>query len=178
MLINWKGKPLTDLWINIPTSKMSKKEKQGYPTQKSLVLLERLIENATNPGDLILNPFYGCATTCVTAEKLDRKWVGIDISHLAYRLVEEFLVKEVQGYSQETKQPDMFGSQKKLHFKTEPPIRSKDEVKLSKWGYVISNSKHPNEYKVGITSNYKKRLRGYQTLDPSRAYRLETTRSS
>ncbi len=157
---------------------MSKKEKQGYPTQKSLVLLERLIENTTNPGDLILNPFYGCATTCVAAEKLDRKWVGIDISHLAYRLVEERLVKEVQGYSQETKQQDMFGSQKKLYFKTELPIRSKDEVKLSKWGYVISNSKHPNEYKVGITSNYKKRLRGYQTLDSSRAYRLETTRSS
>ncbi len=86
--------------------------------------MERLIENATNQGDLILDPFCGCATTCVAVEKLDQKWVGIDISHMVHRLV-----KEVQGYSQETKQLDMFGSQKKFHFKTEPPIRSKDKVK-------------------------------------------------
>lgn len=63
------------------------KERVGYPTQKPLKLLERIIQASSNPGDLILDPFCGCATTCVAAHLNDRRWIGIDVSPKAYELV-------------------------------------------------------------------------------------------
>ena len=63
------------------------KERTGYPTQKPLALLERIIKASSNEGDVVLDPFCGCATACVAAEKLGRKWVGIDLSHKAVELV-------------------------------------------------------------------------------------------
>ena len=59
----------------------------GYPTQKPRALLERIIQASSNDGDVVLDPFCGCATTCVAAEKLNRQWIGIDVSHMAYDLV-------------------------------------------------------------------------------------------
>ena len=64
-------------------------EKTGYPTQKPLALLERVIKASSNPGDVVLDPFCGCATTCIAAERLDRQWIGIDLSALAVKLVEQ-----------------------------------------------------------------------------------------
>ena len=63
------------------------KERTGFKTQKPLKLLERIIKASSNEGDVVLDPFCGCATTCVAAEKLDRDWIGIDISEKAYELV-------------------------------------------------------------------------------------------
>lgn len=63
------------------------KERCGYPTQKPLALLRRIIEASTNPGDVVLDPFCGCATTCVAAEELGREWIGIDMSAKASELV-------------------------------------------------------------------------------------------
>ena len=63
------------------------KERVGYPTQKPLALLERIIAASSNPGDIVLDPFCGCATACVAADKLGRRWVGIDISPKAVELV-------------------------------------------------------------------------------------------
>lgn len=71
------------------------KERTGYPTQKPLKLLERIIKASSNEGDMILDPFCGCATTCVAAEKLDRKWVGIDISPKAAELVKSRMQNEL-----------------------------------------------------------------------------------
>ena len=65
----------------------SNKERVGYPTQKPLALLERIIRASSNEGDIVLDPFCGCATACVAAEKLDRQWIGIDISPKAAELV-------------------------------------------------------------------------------------------
>ena len=70
-------------------------ENVGYPTQKPLALLERIIKASSNEGDVVLDPFCGCATACVAAEKLDRQWVGIDLSPVAYTLVQERLAREV-----------------------------------------------------------------------------------
>ena len=64
-----------------------KKERTGYPTQKPLTLLERIIASSSNEGDLVFDPFCGCATTMVAAEKLGRQWVGVDIEPLARDLV-------------------------------------------------------------------------------------------
>ena len=81
------GVPLQDQWIDISPIQARSKERIGYPTQKPLALLERIIAASSNPGDVVLDPFCGCATACVAAEKLGRRWVGIDISEKAVELV-------------------------------------------------------------------------------------------
>ena len=77
---------LDNVW-RIPTLQPASKERVGYPTQKPLALLERIIKASSNEGDVVLDPFCGCATACVAAENLGRRWVGIDISPKAVELV-------------------------------------------------------------------------------------------
>ncbi len=81
------GRPVDNVWIDIGPVAAHAKERIGYPTQKPLALLERIIKASSNEGDLILDPFCGCATACVAAENLGRRWVGIDISPKAAELV-------------------------------------------------------------------------------------------
>ena len=81
------GIPLQDLWADVPPIGSRARERLGYPTQKPLPLLQRIIEASSNAGDVVLDPFCGCATTCVAADVLDRQWVGIDISAKAAELV-------------------------------------------------------------------------------------------
>lgn len=81
-----KGKLLEGIWTELGISAGSD-EHIGYPTQKPLALLERIIEASSNPGDVVLDPFCGCATACVAAEGLGREWVGIDLSDKAVELV-------------------------------------------------------------------------------------------
>ena len=83
-----------DVW-EIPYLMPASKEKVGYPTQKPLALLDRIIRASSNEGDLVLDPFCGCATACVAAERLRRQWIGMDISDMAYKLVKERLANEV-----------------------------------------------------------------------------------
>ena len=66
-------------------------ERLGYPTQKPLALLERIIRHQANEGDVVLDPFCGCGTTVHAAQKLERQWIGIDITHLAISLIEKRL---------------------------------------------------------------------------------------
>ena len=97
------------------------KERTGYPTQKPLKLLERIIQASTNEGDTILDPFCGCATACVAAERLGRKWLGIDVSIKAYELIQNRLASEfAQGQLEQ--------SLMKVNLATSPPIRSAFEV--------------------------------------------------
>ena len=81
------GVPLQDLWVDIGPLASRSKERIGYPTQKPLALLERIIKASSNEGDIVLDPFCGCATACVAAENLGRRWIGIDISSKAVELV-------------------------------------------------------------------------------------------
>ena len=82
-----QGIAATDIVADVPMA--SGKEKIGYPTQKPLALLERIIKASSNEGDVVLDPFCGCATTCIAAERLNRQWIGIDLSALAVKLVEQ-----------------------------------------------------------------------------------------
>lgn len=77
-----------DVWTDIPPINAGAAERLGYPTQKPLVLLERIIAASSNPGDVVLDPFCGCGTAVHAAEKLGRDWVGIDVTHLAISLIE------------------------------------------------------------------------------------------
>jgi site-specific DNA-methyltransferase (adenine-specific) len=89
------GVPLNDMWHDIDLIGSSSREALGYPTQKPLALLERIIQASSNPGDVVLDPFAGCGTTVAAAQKLGRQWIGIDVTHLSiallkYRLTEMF----------------------------------------------------------------------------------------
>lgn len=86
-----RGVPLQDVWTDIDPVNPVAKERLGYPTQKPLALLERIISASSNPGDVVLDPFCGCGTAVVAAEKLGRRWIGIDITHLAVQLMADRL---------------------------------------------------------------------------------------
>ena len=81
-----------DVWTDIPPISSKAAERLGYPTQKPLRLMERLIEASTNPGDVVLDPFCGCGTTVDASQKLGRQWVGIDITYLSVDLIVKRLV--------------------------------------------------------------------------------------
>lgn len=90
-----EGTPVDDIWDDILPIQAQAAERLGYPTQKPVALLERIIRASTNPGDLVLDPFCGCGTTIAAAQKLGRAWIGIDVTHLAialqkYRLKDSF----------------------------------------------------------------------------------------
>ncbi len=87
---NEKGKLMHDVWRIASINNMSK-ERTGYPTQKPLALLHRIIKASSNEGDVVFDPFCGCATTCVAAQQLGRKWIGIDIEHQAVKVLMERL---------------------------------------------------------------------------------------
>lgn len=84
------GRRIGDVW-DIPTINASARERLGYPTQKPEALLERIIEASSNEGAVVLDPFCGCGTTVAAAQKLHRRWIGIDITHLAIGLIKHRL---------------------------------------------------------------------------------------
>ena len=92
--VDERGVRAGDVWP-IAVLNSQAKERVGYPTQKPLALLDRIIKASSNEGDMILDPFAGCATACVAAERLDRQWVGIDISKKAADLVQVRIRKEI-----------------------------------------------------------------------------------
>ena len=82
-----KGKPVSDIWTDIfPINPMAR-EKLGYPTQKPEALLERIIKASSNPGDVVLDAYCGCGTTVAVANRLDRQWIGIDITYHSIGLI-------------------------------------------------------------------------------------------
>jgi len=81
------GVPLQNIWTDIPPVNPQAHERLGYPTQKPEALLERIIKASSNEGDLILDPFCGCGTAIAVAERLHRRWIGIDVTHLAITLM-------------------------------------------------------------------------------------------
>lgn len=87
-----RGKPLADIWADIPPLNSQAAERLGYPTQKPLALLERILRLASNEGDVVLDPFAGCGTTIDAAQNLGRRWIGIDITYIAVDLIEKRLL--------------------------------------------------------------------------------------
>ena len=94
-----RGLPLGDVWSDIFPLNSQAQERLGYPTQKPVALMERIITLTTNPGDVVLDPFCGCGTTIEAAQKLGREWVGIDITHLAIKVVRDRMASKFPGVS-------------------------------------------------------------------------------
>ncbi len=113
------GTPVQTLWTDINLSAQAK-QRVGYPTQKPLALLERIIKASSKEGHFILDPFCGCATACIAAELSGRKWVGIDISPKAFDLVNQRMRDEVLG-ALELGDKSLMG---KLINRDEPPTRT------------------------------------------------------
>ena len=113
-----KGRLLKSWWWDIPSINTQVKEKTGYPTQKPLALLHRIIKASSNKNDVILDPFCGCATTCIAAEQLNRQWIGIDVSVKAYKLVKKRLKKEANN-------PENLSDwDKNIEYTTKVPLRT------------------------------------------------------
>jgi len=102
-----KGANMGDVW-SIPIINANAKERQGYPTQKPESLLERIIKASSNKGDLVADFFCGCGTTVAVAQRLHRKWLGVDISHLAVGLIERRLIKKYKKAIKKTYDIDGF----------------------------------------------------------------------
>ncbi|MCX6359751.1 MAG: DNA methyltransferase [Armatimonadetes bacterium] len=97
------GVPIQDVWTDIPPLGAQARERLGYPTQKPVALLERILSASSNPGDVVLDPFCGCGTAVVAAQRLGRQWVGIDVAHVAialikYRLTDSFNLQPKADY--------------------------------------------------------------------------------
>lgn len=97
------GQQIDNLWVDIEAIGSQAAERLGYPTQKPVALLERIIAASSNPGDVVLDPFCGCGTTIAAAQKLGRQWIGIDITNLAislqkYRLKDAFKLEAGKDY--------------------------------------------------------------------------------
>jgi site-specific DNA-methyltransferase (adenine-specific) len=90
------GVPLQSLWDDINPLSAQAAERLGYPTQKPVALLERIVAASSNEGDIVLDPFCGCGTTIAAAQKLGRRWIGIDITNLAISL-QKYRLKDAYG---------------------------------------------------------------------------------
>ena len=110
-LADTKGVTLQDVITDLQPISAHSKERLGYPTQKPLTLLERLLSASSNAGDVVLDPFCGCGTTIVAAQKLGRQWIGIDIAPIATsllqtRLYDSFRTRDVRLLSKDAPAPD------------------------------------------------------------------------
>ena len=109
-----EGTHMGDAWDDIKPVASQSAERLGYPTQKPLALLERILTVSSNPGDVVLDPFAGCGTTIVAAQKIDRQWIGIDITTIATTLIQKRLadsagIKDVRLLSKgDPAAPNMF----------------------------------------------------------------------
>ena len=119
-----KGKKVNDIFIDIDVA--AKNERTGYPTQKPLALLERIIRASSNEGDSVLDPFCGCATACVAAEKLNRQWIGIDESEAAETITKLRLEMEV------SRSANLFNPLTDVRVRNAPPRRTDEPPKKEK----------------------------------------------
>jgi len=92
-----QGVPAADMWTDITAIGGTSPERLGYPTQKPVNLLERIIAASSDPGDVVLDPFCGCGTTIDAAQRLGREWIGIDITFIAVDLIEKRLLHAYGG---------------------------------------------------------------------------------
>lgn len=86
-----KGVSVESIWTDVPNLQASSAESLGYPTQKPVALLERILKTSSKEGDVVLDPFCGCGTTVAAAQTLDRKWIGIDVTYIAIDLIDKRL---------------------------------------------------------------------------------------
>jgi len=137
-----KGQPIQDVITDIPPINSQARERLGYPTQKPLALLERIISASSTLGDTVLDPFCGCGTTVHAAEKLKRQWIGIDITHLSISLIEKRLRDAFPGIKFE-----IHGSPKDLDGARD--LAARDKYQFQWWAVSLVDAVPQNSKKKG-----------------------------
>lgn len=140
-----QGQPITDSWDDIEHLHGSSDEMLGYPTQKPLALLERIISASSNEGDVVLDPFCGCGTAVHAAQKLKRQWIGIDITHLAVSLIEKRLRDAFYGI-----QFEVHGTPK--DFEGARNLAERDKYQFQWWACSLVNAQPYQGKKKGADS--------------------------
>jgi adenine specific DNA methylase Mod len=128
-----KGVPVQSLWDDITGLHSQATERLGYPTQKPLALLERIINASSKEGDMVLDPFCGCGTAVHAAQKLKRQWIGIDITHLAVSLIEKRLRDAFPGI-----QYEVHGTPK--DFEGARNLAERDKYQFQWWACSLVNA--------------------------------------
>jgi site-specific DNA-methyltransferase (adenine-specific) len=150
-----EGETVDTLWDDISPINSQAKERLGYPTQKPLELLERILAASSNEGDLVLDPFCGCGTATHAAEKLHRKWIGIDITHLAIGLIERRLKDAFPGIKFE-----VHGTPK--DFAGAEDLANRDKYQFQWWAVTLINAVPYGGKKKGADSG----IDGYYYCKP------------
>jgi hypothetical protein len=139
------GVPLQDIWSDLNPIASQANERLGFPTQKPLALLERIICASSNEGDTVLDPFCGCGTTIHAAQKLGRRWIGIDITHLAISLIEKRLTDAFPGIDYE-----VHGTPKDLEAARD--LAARDKYQFQWWAGSLVSAIPFGERKKGADS--------------------------
>ena len=147
------GVPLDSVWSIPKLNNSDKMERTGYPTQKPLALYERIIEASSNEGDMVLDPFCGCATTPVAAERLGRQWVGMDIWEKAHDVVIDRLTREGL-ISPEGNVGGRLFTKGELTYSTEPPVRTDDNIETTAYLRVRERVQEPDGQKWSRAGMY------------------------
>jgi site-specific DNA-methyltransferase (adenine-specific) len=128
-----RGTVMGNIWTDISPINSQAQERLGYPTQKPLALLERIISASSNEGDTVLDPFCGCGTAVHAAQKLKREWIGIDITHLAISLIEKRLKDAFPGIHYE-----VHGTPKDLDGARD--LAARDKYQFQWWAVSLVNA--------------------------------------
>lgn len=139
------GTLIGNVWVDVSPINSQAQERLGYPTQKPLALLERIIQASSNEGDTVLDPFCGCGTAVHAAEKLGRNWIGIDITHLAISLIE----KRLRDAFQEI-QFEVHGTPKDLGGARD--LATRDKYQFQWWACSLVNAQPYQGRKKGADS--------------------------
>lgn len=139
------GVAVGDVWTDISPINSQAQERLGYPTQKPIALLERIVESSSNEGDVVLDPFCGCGTAIHAAQKLKRDWVGIDITNLAISLVEKRLRDAFPGL-----EFDVHGTPKDLEGARD--LAARDKYEFQYWACSLVNAQPYQHKKKGADS--------------------------
>ncbi|MCK4659663.1 MAG: restriction endonuclease [Phycisphaerae bacterium] len=143
-----KGLPLQSVWDDLPPINSQAKESLGYPTQKPLALLERIINASSNRNDIVLDAFCGCGTALVAAQNLDRQWIGIDISPTACRV----MAKRLRDVCKLREDEDLWRAGRGFVVRdlpwTEEKLRQMPPFEFENWA-VIALGGIPNKTQVG-----------------------------
>jgi adenine specific DNA methylase Mod len=147
LLEDTKGAPLQDVWTDIKAIHNMARERIGYPTQKPIPLLERIIAASTNPGDLVLDPFCGCGTTIEAAETQGRQWVGIDVAVHAVKVIEGRLVDLAERTN---KKPNYKTEGMPRDFESALKLAERDKYQFQWWANYLFNPHALREQKKGM----------------------------
>ena len=158
--LNPKGTPVNDWWADVKRiASPTDPEKTGWPTQKSLELYERIIKASSNEGDIVLDPFAGCATTPIAAERLGRQWVAMDIWDGAHDVVLRRLESEgLVAPDQATDRLFTFGD---VTYSTEPPVRTDEGQEAVPFLQVTERYAEPGGPRMSRAEMYEYLLAQY-----------------